>query len=76
MNLANLAKRFTFSVADPGFPAGGGGRGLPRQLHFENFVCRNERIWTLRGACAGHASLDPSMFLHQVPKSQFKMFLI
>ena len=48
------------SVADPGFPVGGrgprrGGGGLLRQLRFENFVCRNERIWTLRGACAGHA---------------------
>ena len=25
-----------------------GGRGLPRQLRFEKFVCQNERIWTLR----------------------------
>ena len=31
------------------------GRKLPRRLRFENFVCRNERIWTLGGACAGHA---------------------
>ena len=39
------------SLADPGFPVGGrgprGGRGLPRQLRFENFVCRNKRIWAL-----------------------------
>ena len=33
---------------------GGGGRRLPRWLRFENFECRNERIWTL-GGCAGHA---------------------
>ena len=43
------------TVVNPGFPVGGGGmdlvggRGLPRQLHFENFVHQNERIWTLRG---------------------------
>ena len=47
------------AVADPGFPIGGRGPcrgcGLPRQLHFENFVCQNERIWTRRGACAGYA---------------------
>ena len=39
------------AVADPGFPVGGvdlvGGRGLPRRLRFEKFVCQNERIWTL-----------------------------
>ena len=39
-------------MADPGFPVGGrgprgGGGGLPRWLRFENFVCQNERIWTL-----------------------------
>ena len=39
------------TVADPGFPVGG--RGLPRRLRFENFVCRNERIWTLRGRAPG-----------------------
>ena len=26
-----------------------GGPRLPRRLYFENAVCRNERIWTLRG---------------------------
>ena len=26
-----------------------GGCQLPRQLRFENFVCQNERIWTLGG---------------------------
>ena len=38
-----------------------GGRGLPRQLCFENFVCQNERIWIPREACAKHAPLDPPM---------------
>ena len=49
----------SITVADPGFPIGGRGlrkgRRLPRQLRFENFVCENERIWTLGGACAGNA---------------------
>ena len=41
------------------FPWGGrgprrGGRGLLSRLRFKNFVCQNKRIWTLRGACAGH----------------------
>ena len=52
-------------MADPGFPVGGRGprrgRGLPRQLCFENFVRRNERIWTLRGRAPGTPSLDPPM---------------
>ena len=30
-----------------------GGRGLLRRLRFKNFVCRNERIWTLRGRAPG-----------------------
>ena len=52
-------------VADPGFPVGGRGpcrrgRGLPRWLHFENFVCWNERIQTLRGRAPG-TPLDPPM---------------
>ena len=58
------------SVADPGFPVGGGrgphrrGCGLPRQLRFENFVCQNERIGTLGGGRApGRAPLDPPMHL-------------
>ena len=56
-----MKTKFSIStVADPGFPVGGGvdlvgGRGLPRWLRFEHFVCQNERIGTLRGACAGHA---------------------
>ena len=45
-------KMMHIAVADPGFLVGG--RGLPRWLRFENFVCQSERIWTLRGACAGH----------------------
>ena len=61
-----ISTTLLFSVADPGFPVGGGvdlvgGHQLPRQLRFENFVCRNKRIWTLRGACAGHVLLDPPM---------------
>ena len=41
-------------MADPGFPVGGrgprrGGRGLPRRLRFENFVCQYERIWRAVG---------------------------
>ena len=43
--------RLSCPVADAGFPIGGrgprrGGRGPPRRLHYENFVCQNERIWT------------------------------
>ena len=46
------------TVADPGFPVGGGvdlvrgGRGPPRRLCFKNFACQNERIWTRRGGRA------------------------
>ena len=41
-------------MADPRFPIGGvnlvgGGAPTPEQLHFKNFVCQNERMWTLRG---------------------------
>ena len=45
-----------------------GGRGLPRQLRFENFVCQNERIWTLGGGggCAPvSVNVDPPM--HHIP---------
>ena len=65
----NKAKPKT--VADPGFPVGGinlvgEGRGFPRQLRFENFVCQNERIWTLRvgggeGLRRASANVDPPM---------------
>ena len=30
-----------------------GGRRLPRRLRLKNFVCWNERIWTLRGCAPG-----------------------
>ena len=52
-------KKASISVADPGFPRRGGRGprrrecGLPRQLRFENFVCQNERIGTLRGCAPG-----------------------
>ena len=59
------------SVADPGFPVGGGrgprtgGRGPPRRLRFENFACQNERIWTHRGgARRARPPLDPPMYLY------------
>ena len=48
------------SVADPGFPVGGG-VDLVRGGVDENFVCQNERIGTRGGARAGRASLDPPM---------------
>ena len=57
----------TKSVADPGFPMGGGrgprrrGCGLLRQLCFENFVCQNERIGTLRGGMCRVCPLDLPM---------------
>ena len=48
----------SFTVAGPGFPVWGrrsrkGGHWLRRRLRFENFVCRNKRIWTLRGRAQG-----------------------
>ena len=61
----------TDAVADPGFPVGGGrgphrrGCGLLRRLHFENFVCQNERIGTLRG---GTRQVHP-------PRSTNEMFV-
>ena len=54
------------AVADPGFSIGGanlvGGRQLPRRLRFIKFVCRNERIWTLRGGARRRRPLDPPMY--------------
>ena len=46
-------------VADPGFPVRG--RGLPRRLRFKNFVCRNERMWSLRGSVRRARPLDLPM---------------
>ena len=45
---------FHASVADPGFP-GGGGRGPATQALFGENVCKNERIRSRRGACVRHA---------------------
>ena len=54
-------------MADPGFSRGGatsyGERGLPRRLHFENFGCQNERIWTLSGGVRRARPLDPPMLV-------------
>ena len=60
------------SVADPGFPVGGGrgprmgGRGPPRRLRFENFACQNERIWTRRGGRAPGAPPPRSANAHDL----------
>ena len=45
---------FSLPVLDAGFPVAECRPRweLPGRLHFENFVCRNERIWTLRGVRA------------------------
>ena len=48
------------AVADPGFPEGG--RQGPTRRCSGRLVCKNERIWSLRGARAGGPpSLDPPM---------------
>ena len=57
------------AVADPGFPVGGrrpprAGRQLPKRLCLENFVCQNERFWTLKGACPDPRSAN-GLFLFQ-----------
>ena len=40
-----------------------GGHEPLRQLCFENFVCQNKRIWTLRGCALGTPPLDPPMVI-------------
>ena len=56
---AIINHRLWKAVTDPGFAKWSahlvGGHRLPTRLHYEKFVCRNERIWTLRGARAGGA---------------------
>ena len=58
-NIQNML-RYQWRIQD--FPWGGGnligGCQLPRRLCFKNFVCQNERIWTLGGGSmrAGGAS--------------------
>ena len=64
------------TVVDPGFPIGGprprrGGRGLPRRLHFENFVCQNERIWTLRRCVRQARPLDPPTHNIKIPSHTY-----
>ena len=39
-----------YTVADPGFPVGGGGRGPLMQALFNENVCENERIGGMRPA--------------------------
>ena len=57
-----IHSNYTNTVADPGFPVGGGGRapvaGGQGALFTEN-VCKNKRIGSHGGggACAGHAPL-------------------
>ena len=52
-------EKYTLAVADPGFPVGGvhplGGHGPPTWALFGENVCKNERIGSHGGACAGHA---------------------
>ena len=58
-----------YSVADPGFPVGGGvdplgGRGPPTWVLFSKNVCENKRIWSRReGHAPGTPPLDPPMVL-------------
>ena len=55
---------FRSAVVDPGFPVGGhgprGGHGLPRQLHFEIFLCQTKESGPLRGVHWA-LTLDPPM---------------
>ena len=57
------------SVAGPGFPEGarrlrGGRQGPMRQL-CGKLVCKNERIWVLRGRAPAAPPLDPPMQMMQ-----------
>ena len=40
---------YPYTVADPGFPVGGGGPGPPTRVLFGKNVCQNERIGSRRG---------------------------
>ena len=56
-------------MADPGLPVRGRGprrgRGLPRRLHFKDFICQNERIWTLRGGVRrATVNVDPPLLTY------------
>ena len=64
-------------MADPGFSRREGahlvgGHQLPTWLHFVKFVCRNERIGSLRGA-PGWGPLDPPMGRTGI--KMFRMFV-
>ena len=49
---------------------GAGGRWLPKWLRFENFVCRNERIWTLSGErAAGMSPRSANALCHSMSQS-------
>ena len=48
----------------------GGGVWPPTWALFSENVCENERIGSCRGACAGHAPLDPPM--HRTPSFRLK----
>ena len=69
---------YNIPVADPGFPVGGrrplGGGGADSQGgNFENFVCQNERIWTL-GARPLHPPMHTMQNIVQFPE-QSKIFV-
>ena len=61
MNVGHLVLQYRSRISRRGVPTSWGGHQLQTRLHFKKFVCRNERIWTLRGARAVGAPLDPPM---------------